>query len=67
MRNNVSFTNIRAMEFTSNKVFDILLGMDILTLGDLAITNANHRTVISFRVPPAVKHIDFVSATDEKE
>jgi predicted aspartyl protease len=61
MRNNVSFTDIRAMEFTSNKMFDILIGMDILTLGDFAITNANHRTVISFRVPPGTEHIDFVA------
>jgi hypothetical protein len=36
--------------------------MDILTLGDLAITNHNHQTVLSFRVPPDTRHIDFVSA-----
>jgi predicted aspartyl protease len=60
MRNNISFANIRAIEFFSAKMFDILIGMDILTLGDLAITNANHQTVISFRVPPDTKHIDFV-------
>jgi predicted aspartyl protease len=40
MRNNVSFVNIHAAEFTGNKRFDILIGMDIITLGDLAITNA---------------------------
>jgi hypothetical protein len=65
MRNNVSFTNIRAMEFTSDKIFDILIGMDIITLGDFTITNAGHRTVVSFRVPPDTKHIDFVSADEE--
>jgi hypothetical protein len=53
------------MEFTSDKMFDILIGMDIITLGDFAITNANHRTVVSFRIPPDTKHIDFV-ATDEE-
>jgi predicted aspartyl protease len=64
MRNNVSFTNIRAMEFTSDKIFDILIGMDIITLGDFAITNAGHRTVVSFRVPPDTKHIDFIEADE---
>jgi predicted aspartyl protease len=65
MRNNVSFANIRAMEFTSDKMFDILIGMDIITLGDFAITNAEHKTVVSFRVPPDTKHIDFVAADEE--
>jgi predicted aspartyl protease len=61
IRNNVSFVNIQATEFIGNEVFDILIGMDIITLGDLAITNAQHRTVISFRVPPGMEHIDFVA------
>jgi predicted aspartyl protease len=67
MRNNVSFNNIRVMEFTcsEDKLFDILIGMDILTLGDLAITNHNHRTVLSFRIPPGTKHIDFVTEAYE--
>jgi predicted aspartyl protease len=60
MPNNISFTNIRAMEFIGNNKFDILIGMDILTLGDLAITNTNQQTVISFRIPPDTKHIDYV-------
>jgi predicted aspartyl protease len=67
MRNNVSFTNIRAVEFTGDKVFDILIGMDILTLGDLAVTNAHHRTVVSFRFPPDTEHIDFVAEAKRNE
>ena len=61
MRNNVSFVNIRTMEFTGNDKFDVLIGMDILTLGDLAITNAGQRTVTSFRVPPDTLHIDYTA------
>jgi predicted aspartyl protease len=61
MRNDISFINIQAMEFTGSKRFDILIGMDILTLGDLAITNAGQRTVISFRVPPDTRHIDYAA------
>jgi predicted aspartyl protease len=59
MRNNISFENIRAVEFIGNIKFDILIGMDILMLGDLSITNAGKQTVTSFRVPPDVTHIDY--------
>ena len=58
--NEISFENVRAVEFIGNTNFDILIGMDILMLGDLAITNAEKRTMTSFRVPPAPVHIDFV-------
>ena len=59
MPSEISFENIRAVEFIGNTNFDILIGMDILMLGDLAITNAEKRTLTSFRVPPDLKHIDF--------
>ena len=42
---------------------DILIGMDIITLGDFAITNYNNKTVFSFRFP-STEVIDFVK--DEK-
>ena len=42
---------------------DILIGMDIITLGDFAITNYNNKTVFSFRFPSS-EIIDFVK--DEK-
>lgn len=59
LRNMVSFSNIRSTEFVENDMFDIIIGMDIITQGDLAITNHDNRTVVSFRVPPDNKHIDF--------
>jgi hypothetical protein len=63
----VIFTNIHAAEFVKTiQIFDVIIGMDILTLGDLAITNHNHRTVLSFRIPPDAKHIDFASAESQK-
>ncbi|GHV36157.1 hypothetical protein AGMMS49546_00940 [Spirochaetia bacterium] len=31
----------------------------IITLGDLAITNAGRQTVVSFRVPSDTQHIDY--------
>ena len=31
---------------------DALIGMDIISLGDFSITNANNQTTFSFRMPP---------------
>ena len=38
---------------------DMLIGMDIISKGDFAITNVSGKTVFSFRIP-SVKTIDFV-------
>ena len=38
---------------------DVLIGMDIITLGDFAVTNFGDKTVMSFRFP-SVRTIDFV-------
>ena len=62
LRSMVEFTNVRSAEFIASNKFDIIIGMDILTMGDLAITNHDNRTVFSFRVPPDNDHIDFISA-----
>jgi hypothetical protein len=40
--------------------FDVIIGMDIITLGDFAITNLNNKTVVSFRMP-STEVIDFVA------
>ena len=36
-----------------------LIGMDIITLGDFAITNFNRQTVFTFRIP-SKEHLNFV-------
>lgn len=38
---------------------DLLIGMDIITLGDFSISNANSKTTFSFRIPSVVE-VDFV-------
>jgi len=43
---------------------DCLVGMDIITLGDFAITNVNGTTTFSFRIP-SVQEIDFVKQTKQ--
>ena len=50
-------TNIMAMEFDSDE-YDVVIGMDVLGKGDLAITNLNDKTTFSFRIP-SEEEIDF--------
>jgi predicted aspartyl protease len=40
---------------------ECLIGMDILSRGDLAVTNINGQTCLSFRIP-STQRIDFVEA-----
>lgn len=57
--NRMMAQNIRAAEFSGSHEFDFILGMDILRMTDMAITNAGQVTVLSLRSPPADRHIDF--------
>jgi hypothetical protein len=66
LRNMVRFVNVRASAFVGTDRFDIIIGMDILMQGDLAITNGNHQTVTSFRIPPDTQHIDYVKDSDDE-
>ena len=57
--NRMMARNIRAADFSGNHEFDFIVGMDILRMADMAITNANGVTFLSLRSPPADEHIDF--------
>ncbi len=58
--NNLHIPMIPAVEFVGAPNFDILIGMDLITLGDFAITNAGRTSCVSFRFPPASVHIDYI-------
>lgn len=45
---------------------DMLIGMDIITLGDFSITNISGKTVFSFRIP-SVKMIDYVDEINKSK
>lgn len=45
--------------------FDVLIGMDIITVGDFSITNVGGETVMSFRTP-SVKEVDWVKEIEEQ-
>lgn len=38
--------------------YDVVIGMDIISLGDMAFTNKDEKSVFSFRIP-AEEHIEF--------
>jgi len=56
--NRVSFPQLRVTEGTISEA-DVLIGMDIMTRGDFAVTNSDGRTTFSYRWPSA-ERIDFV-------
>ena len=55
----IIFNNMEVSEFYGSDNFDFIIGMNILRLGDMSLTNAKNQTVFSFRIPPAEDHIDF--------
>jgi hypothetical protein len=44
---------------------DLIVGMDIITLGDFAVTSFGGVTKFSFRVP-SLRHIDFVEEAQDQ-
>ena len=60
--NDISIPNIEVIEadMPSN---DALIGMDVITLGDFAITNLRGNTRFSFSIP-SVRSIDFVQEAE---
>lgn len=53
------FANIEAAELSDEHNCDFLIGMDILSQGDMAFTSANGKMAFSFISPPRERYIDF--------
>ncbi len=60
--NGVRVVNVRVHEAELDG-FDALIGMDIITLGDFAVSNSDKKTTFSFRIP-SMKEIDFYHSAD---
>lgn len=56
--NGVGFANVTVTRGLLSDGADVLIGMDIITRGDFAITNKDGNTVFSFRFPSQTA-IDF--------
>jgi predicted aspartyl protease len=51
--------SVRVTECASNDIFGVIIGMDIISQGDFAITNVNGIATFSFCVP-GIETIDYV-------
>ena len=59
--NRVGVVGVLATEFDqSGKPFGVIVGMDVICLGDFSITNVDRKTWVSFRTP-SIEAIDYVS------
>jgi len=56
--NNIMFDNLKVTEGKISSDVDVLIGMDIISKGDFAITNKDSKTVLSFGYPSS-QVIDF--------
>lgn len=52
LRNDVTVTDVQVFDSEiGNQGIDVLIGMDIISLGDFAVSNYNGKTQFSFRMP----------------
>lgn len=58
--NEVQMLGVLVTEFPAQAHFSTIIGMDVITFGDMAITNVGNKTWMSFRTPSAVA-VDYVS------
>lgn len=63
LQNGVRITNVNAPLGVIIDGIDVLIGMDIITLGDFAVTNFNGNTCMSFRVP-SLHQIDYLEESE---
>jgi len=63
--NHVCFPQLRVTEAVLSGA-DVLIGMDVITGGDFAVTNSGGKTVLSFRMP-SIECIDFVKQAQPKQ
>ena len=50
--------NVEATETANTGEYDVVIGMDIISFGDFALTNKDNKSMFSFRFPSEC-HIDF--------
>jgi hypothetical protein len=56
--NRVAISGVIVTEFTASPAFGAIIGMDVIGLGDMALTNVAGNTCLSFRAP-SIATIDY--------
>lgn len=64
--NSITVAGIRATKGALLSGDDVLIGMDVISIGDFAVTNYDSATMFSFR-SPSMGHIDFVAEAEADE
>ncbi len=59
LNNEVAITNLVVMDSEiGNQGIDVLIGMDIISMGDFAVSNFDGKTQFTFRVP-SQEHVEY--------
>jgi len=59
----IPFVRITECDELGGNEFGVLIGMDIISIGDFAVTNVNGKTTMSYRYP-SIKTIDYVKEAE---
>lgn len=62
---NIEIKNVRGAVCTIGGDADILIGMDIIKFGDLAISNGGGQTLFSFAIPPFENKTDLLEKANK--
>jgi hypothetical protein len=54
-----TISNLTVVEIDSTGAYDVIIGMNIIGLGDFALSNDHGKTLFSFRLPAGNRPIDF--------
>jgi hypothetical protein len=60
-----TFNVTECCRLSNDSSINVLIGMNIISMGDFAISNFNGKTVMSFRMP-SIQSIDFVKSINRK-
>ncbi len=63
---NLGIQNVKVTEGVLHSDTDLLIGMDIITLGDFSITHSNGQTVMSFGIP-SCESVDYVQKINQNK
>jgi hypothetical protein len=58
----IEYCPVHVLDFPSSA--DLLIGMDIIEMGDFAVCNMNNETSFSFIVPPLPERVNFVDSAN---
>lgn len=67
LNNEVKICNLSVMDSEiGNQGIDVLIGMDVISMGDFAVSNYDNTTHFSFRLP-SQEHVDYKSVYDDNK